>query len=428
LEVLERRSVFGTVEDNGDSTFTSTCATAPLHYQAGDLWLPINTYLEPVTEGGLTHRCPSGLFDVGLSKTSIPAILLTPDGGPVVEIVPLGTVLVDGYKNLNKVFYPDAYPQTDLDRYVTRWGLRQDYTLKAPGHPLVFDQQLVGSRSISLRSDGSLSVEGALGDTFTIRPPVLYEGMAPWITGTDPPPHGSGRSAELSWAVSGDVIRIDLTDVDLSDWTYPITIDPTTTAVNGSTSDRYIYYANSSFSTARDYTGSGTLGSLSAADFAAWATLYAGPSYEVIRGYQIFSMQTQIDDGATIDAASISLYKTALTGAGDEIHAVSCGFTSMGVSNYQITGNYGTESAGYIAASPGANGRYTLTLDVSKVSISSTGDTYIGFRGGRDLNNTTPSGDNRTSYASCDSTNDPQMTVTWSAPPAGGGLLFFLNN
>lgn len=118
----------------------------------------------------------------------------------------------------NKVLYKNVYTNTDIERIATNQGLKQNYILKAKGHPSAFKETLTTKLTSKLQQDGSLNFYKGNNLVATASHPFLTD--------------AKGKTVQLKYQLtssSPDTRLLALKLPRLSGLKYPITIDPTIT-------------------------------------------------------------------------------------------------------------------------------------------------------------------------------------------------------
>jgi hypothetical protein len=188
----------------------------------------------------------------------------------------------------------------------------------------------------------------------------------------------------------------------------PLVIQP------NASGDRQVVGNHAVWATARA-AATGTLDAI-ATDYIGGQSFLSGVYY-IGRSLLLFDTSPIGAAGGTVVSATLGLTPTVKSGNGEIVHAVSTSLTSMTTTSDYAIANYGSTSAAAFAASMSINTTYTQALDLAVVPINISGVTYIGLRGGNDLDNTTPTGLNRFRIASSDHATAayrPVLTVTYT--------------
>jgi len=147
--------------------------------------------------------------------------------------------------------------------------------------------------------------------------------------------------------------------------------------------------------------------------------------YDLYRGF--ISINTSgIDDAAVISSATLNLYMWfALTSANDTANIVQSSQsspTSLGTGDFNDSGTtLGSDSSpNYTTISDSAYTSFILN-STGTGWISKTGYTMFGIKAGRDISNTTPALNTRSSVfwynsSASGTSNDPYLSVTFSTP------------
>lgn len=186
----------------------------------------------------------------------------------------------------------------------------------------------------------------------------------------------------------------------------------------------------------------GTSNSSSARSYACLSdyNVSAGAAYTIARGFLVFDLATNIPAGATITAATLSVYCYAkdTTNGGNVclVASTQASASALANSDYPQVGT--TEFMARASALAGSattfanftTGAYNvLTLNASGVShltTNQTGNAKLAFRTSFDLDNSAPTTISYMAISYSDQTGsseDPYITVTYTPAPAGGSPL-----
>jgi hypothetical protein len=191
---------------------------------------------------------------------------------------------------------------------------------------------------------------------------------------------------------------------DLNTMTFPVVIDPTLT-VNSLSNDGYIYNSSTTYSTARN-ASSGTVDS-SATYLSIGQKKVPGfpATYNIYRGFALFNTST-LPSNAYLDSAKLSLYKKDDYSTTDFMLTIQNGQPTYPHNPLQ-TGDYGKNhysgNGGSLNTASFVNGRNNITLN-NLSWINRNGITKLCLRSSRDINGTTPTGNE---YVNVYSANAP---------------------
>lgn len=154
-----------------------------------------------------------------------------------------------------------------------------------------------------------------------------------------------------------------------------------------------------------------------------------GPAYFISRGFFLFDTSS-IGDPDTINAATLSLYATAITNDDDDgddylalVSSAPATNTNLITADYNDVGSteYGSvPDIGSLTLS--AYNVITLT-EAGRNTISKTGVSKFAVREGHDFDDSAPVGNNTVTVSSADhsgTSQDPKLTVTYTAPATPG--------
>ncbi len=204
---------------------------------------------------------------------------------------------------------------------------------------------------------------------------------------------------------------------DLNSMTFPIIIDPTL-SIESATNDGYIYKSSGTYNTA--WTSStGTVSSSATyisigqkKDSAAPPTL----TYSIYRGFMIFDT-SRLPSNAYIDNATLSLYKYNDYSTTDFTITVQNGQPTYPHNPLQ-TGDYSKSrysgNGGGLNTASFVNGRNNITL-TNHSWLTKEGTTKFCLRSSRDINGTSPTGDEFVNVYSGDAsaTYRPKLIITY---------------
>jgi hypothetical protein len=191
---------------------------------------------------------------------------------------------------------------------------------------------------------------------------------------------------------------------DLNAMTFPVVIDPTLT-VNSLSNDGYIYNSSTTYSTARN-ASSGTVDS-SATYLSIGQKKVPGfpATYNIYRGFVLFNTSA-LPSNAYLDSTTLSLYKKDDYSTTDFMLTIQNGqptypHNPLQASDY-AKGHY-SGNGGSLNTINFVNGRNNITL-TNLSWINMTGTTKLSLRSSRDINGTTPPGNE---YVNVYSANAP---------------------
>jgi hypothetical protein len=146
-----------------------------------------------------------------------------------------------------------------------------------------------------------------------------------------------------------------------------------------------------------------------------------GSDYYIYRSLCGF-VTSALPDDATITKVELSLVAASQGGNGQVNSIVTTSNTSYypttGTTTKWAIGNFGTSSLGDFPASVTAGTTYTREL--TGLTVSKTGNTWVGVRSDADLGNSAPSGLNYTQFHSgihSTEANRPILIVTYAGCP-----------
>ena len=213
VELTAERTATTKTFDNPAGTRTVRLYAAPVHYrdEAGE-WRDIDPVLKE-RDGALVAGGVPFAASLGASADA-PVDL---EGGLIVARA-LDAREVEAKVSEDTAVYENAYEHTDLVRTLTPGGVKQDYVLHAPGHPDTFRESVDSSLAMRLEEDGSISyLDGEDKTAFSPRP-FLED--------------AEGARVDLDYVIDGSALTLSLPD--LSELTYPITVDPSVILVHAS--------------------------------------------------------------------------------------------------------------------------------------------------------------------------------------------------
>ncbi len=118
----------------------------------------------------------------------------------------------------NKITYNNAYENTDIERIIDGEQIKQNIILTAPGHPSTIREKLETSYRVEIQPDNSIKYY--LDDEQVAYTPPIFA-----LDATE-------QRREVTLLYENNILEIQIPD--LTDLTYPVTIDPTTTYNSGS--------------------------------------------------------------------------------------------------------------------------------------------------------------------------------------------------
>ncbi|RNL64174.1 DNRLRE domain-containing protein [Nocardioides marmoriginsengisoli] len=231
VEDLDQRSEVEQVFANPDGSWTSETATEPVRTRDDEgEWTDIDLTLEAVPGGFAPVSAIGGLTisdggDRTFAEMSIDGRDL---GWRWPESLPVPTI--DG----NIATYANVIDGGDLVVTATRTGFRHDIVLReAPVDPVSFQIPVVtGGPTVREEADNALVVATGTGDELVTAPqPIMYDAVDQT---TGHPENQAAVNTTVTKTSTGSVITLDPAESFLNDpgTTYPVTIDPTWSAVN----------------------------------------------------------------------------------------------------------------------------------------------------------------------------------------------------
>jgi len=282
------------------------------------------------------------------------------------------------------VTYEQAYDGIDVLYRLTDRGIKTEYIITSNA----------GQREISFEVSGDFE---------------KYH-KAPWYEEDD------GVEVEqifIPFTLEGSTLTYDLTFVPIG-----AVVDPTLeTSIATGADDVVGEASSSSWNTVRTAT-TGTV-EASANFIAAYGIYYSGTTYYIARAWFKFPGTSELPADATVSSVLLSGTSVLDEGTGEVMNVVSTTLTSWTGTSGINPANFGTERLGSSTGGEAVGTAISISIDTD--AVTKNGTTYFGLRGDNDLDNTTPSGENRNRMASYENTtyDPPTLTVEYEIPATG---------
>ena len=316
-EVIAQRTEKSTTFKNDDGTYTKRVYTSPVNYKdSNGKWKKINTSLD---KKGSMIEVVKAPYQVHFSQDSKEKVSFKA-GNEKIDFVLSGINSTTAKVKGSKAVYKEVYKNTDLERIATTNGLKQNYILKASGHPKSFKERINTSLTTNLQKDGAVG---------------FYEGKK--LTAVLPKPFlidAKGVQKDLEYVITGAGAEktLSLNLPPLEGLEYPITVDPTITIPAGSgggfprPEDTYV------------------LSSSATRNYSTWQTLQVG---WYLSGENISFIKfdlSSIPGGSIISQADLKLNLSAKSSANltVQVNSIDTSWNSSTVSwsNKPSTGNW----------------------------------------------------------------------------------------
>lgn len=217
VEVVGERDAFAKIYDNVDGTRTLIASAVPVHYRAGEDWVPIDTHVIPdaTRPGWLRSKANAWTARFGPStegvtiETPTDAIRFAPAGAnAVVPVVgPGGTSAV----------YANVWPGVDLRYDVRSDRVEESIVVRVPGAPSRYEFTVDRAYAADAAT-GGLTFAGPAGETWRVaRPEVVNRPEASPVFDIDTDADGGtlALSVDAMWLATLPASEL------------PIVIDPT---------------------------------------------------------------------------------------------------------------------------------------------------------------------------------------------------------
>ena len=146
-ELVGQRAEKSLTFQNKDGTYTKRLYVSPVNYKDADgKWQKIDTSI--ATKGSKLEvtKAPYKLY---FSSSSTDALAFKVDNKSL-KFTPKDISYAKAKISGSKATYIDTYTNTDLERIATSTGLKQNYILKAAGHPTTFTETLNTSLTVKV--------------------------------------------------------------------------------------------------------------------------------------------------------------------------------------------------------------------------------------------------------------------------------------
>ncbi|MFV0129664.1 DNRLRE domain-containing protein [Streptomyces sp. HMX112] len=247
VEALSERTETSTTWANKDGSLTTELASGPVRFKRGGTWVPVDVNLRADADGSVRPKAhPRGLrLAGGTGKRA--ASLRSAQQSPATDLVTLGSgdeqitlqwkgglpaPRLDG----TRAVYPEAVPGADVVVEATRTGFEQFVEIKkrpaAGGYSYTLPLRTKGLK-VSRLADGSLLFTDKKSKKRAVMPaPVMWDASVDKVSGEHTRRAGVGLKAVPTKDGVDLVITPDAKFLADPATTYPVTVDPSTSALS----------------------------------------------------------------------------------------------------------------------------------------------------------------------------------------------------
>jgi hypothetical protein len=406
---------------NADGSYTRIVSSAPVNYQtASGGWAPIDTGLGLQGDGRWHERANS--LTVSFAGRSDSPALGSLDGtgnhGPFGLAFGLsGAAGVQGTAAGPAMTYPGVLPATDLTETDTATGIAERLVLHSATAPStwIFPLKLTGLTP-ALQGDGSVYLVDASGTVQGVIPAGLAQDSA-----TGPQTGPAGAPTPVTYRLvsyqGGAALQASIDQAWLASpaRVFPVTVDPSYTAVTKGTTEVMYPFTN-------DYSGNTLLqvgtydgGSNYARSFLSFSGLGSALANEHITGASLHVWDAWAWTCGTAEPFWANEITQSWSVTGNKSWPGPATGTGMGELNTTAPSAACTNTSG----NPGVGGWMTMGMDSSGLSVLNDWTLHPADDNGIALTNSTTDNNQWKQFDSYNTSNAPYLSLTYTAdvPP-----------
>ena len=275
---------------NSDGTVSKKIYTAPVNYKdAQGKWKKIDTNIKTRGSKLEVTKAPYKVF----FESNVKGKVAFSVGNKEISFAPKGLKSSKAKIRGNKATYQNVFTNTDLERIATSSGLKQNYILKAKGHPDTFKETLTTSLKPKLTKNGAIN--------FYDRTKIIARAPAPYLT------DAKGVTRNFKYTVSSvgaNTSELIISLPSLKGLSYPIMVDPTITIPQ---------YKGDPYYPEDTYVNS----YLATSNYSTWTTFWVGKRGDGFNYGDTFSLikfpdLSLVPAGSTINDAKLYLYNRGM--------------------------------------------------------------------------------------------------------------------